>query len=108
MRLRELEKTASVRDQAQRERGSFGSRPKKKLSYLEQREYDTSKPASRGRRPPRRGARAPASPDVVSDPKKIEEAYAELNSAQAEVDALYARWEELESKLAGGEGSAIS
>jgi hypothetical protein len=41
-------------------------------------------------------------PDVVSDPKKIEEAYAAMNAAQVEVDTLYARWQELEGKLLGG------
>ena len=38
-------------------------------------------------------------PDVVSDPKRIEQVYRELSAAQAEVDALYARWAELEAKL---------
>jgi hypothetical protein len=40
-------------------------------------------------------------PDVVSDPKKIEAAYAELTAAQAEVDTLYARWAELKGQLRG-------
>jgi hypothetical protein len=36
---------------------------------------------------------------VVSDHIMIEEAYAELTAAQAEVDTLYARWAELEGQL---------
>ena len=76
--------------------------PKKKLSYLDQREYDAIE--ARILKAEERLAAAQQriqAPDVVSDPKKIEEAWAEMNSAQAEVDALYARWSELEAGLQG-------
>ena len=75
---------------------------RKKLSYLDQREYDAieGKILAADERLSAAQARLHA-PDVVSDPKKIEEAYAELTSAQAEVDALYARWSELEGQLQG-------
>jgi ATP-binding cassette subfamily F protein uup len=37
-------------------------------------------------------------PDVVSDPAKLTAAVKEIEAAQAEVDRLYARWAELETK----------
>ena len=73
---------------------------KKKLSYIEQRDYDTLE--ARIIAADERLAAAHTAlhaPDVVSDHVKIEAAYSELNAAQIEVDALYARWAELESRL---------
>jgi ATP-binding cassette subfamily F protein uup len=39
-------------------------------------------------------------PAVVSDHTRVEQAYSELHAAQTEVEALYARWAELEAKFA--------
>jgi ATP-binding cassette subfamily F protein uup len=39
-------------------------------------------------------------PSVTTDPVRLRTAYEELQAAQAVVDALYARWAELEAKLA--------
>jgi ATP-binding cassette subfamily F protein uup len=74
--------------------------PRTKLSYLHQREYDAieGKILVADERLAAAHSRLQA-PDVVSDPKKIEEAYAELTAAQTDVDALYARWAELEAML---------
>lgn len=73
---------------------------KKRLSYLEAREYEAIE---------QRIAEAEAAldakrallhdPQVVTDGRRIEEAYRQVNEAQAAVDDLYARWEELEGKL---------
>ncbi|TVQ75623.1 MAG: ABC transporter ATP-binding protein [Phycisphaeraceae bacterium] len=73
---------------------------RKKLSYKEQREYDTIE---------RRIAEAEAKvgeleerladPVVLSDHTKMTAACEALSAAQAEVAALYARWTELESKI---------
>ena len=41
-------------------------------------------------------------PEVVSDPARLTQAAAEIDLAQTEVDALYARWAELEAKRAQG------
>ncbi len=73
---------------------------RKKRSYIEQREYDAieEKIVAAEERLTAAQGRLQA-PDVVSDPQKIVEAYAALNSAQQEVDALYARWSELEARL---------
>jgi ATP-binding cassette subfamily F protein uup len=73
---------------------------KKKLSYLEQREWDAMEEKILEAEAKLEAVRERMqAPDVVCDAKLIEEAYRELNAAQAKVDALYARWAELESKL---------
>jgi ATP-binding cassette subfamily F protein uup len=72
---------------------------KKKLSYLEAREF-----ASIEERVEAADARLDAAkarvgdPAVAVDAAKLTEALAELDAAQAEVDALYARWAELTEK----------
>jgi ATP-binding cassette subfamily F protein uup len=73
---------------------------RKKLSYLESREWDTMED---------RIATAEAhledqrvllqAPEVVSDGARLHEVYEEMLRAQAEVDKLYERWAELEAKL---------
>jgi ATP-binding cassette subfamily F protein uup len=40
-------------------------------------------------------------PEVVSDPVRLTAAVKEMDEAQEVVDALYARWAELEKKQAG-------
>lgn len=76
---------------------------KRKLSYLEQREWD----AMEGRileAEARLEAAQQAlhAPETVSDPARIEVCYREQQEAQEAVDALYARWAELEERQAGG------
>jgi ATP-binding cassette subfamily F protein uup len=72
---------------------------KKKLSYLEAREF-----AAIEERVEHSDARLTAArdkvehPDVVTDAKMLEEALAELEAAQSENDTLYARWAELTEK----------
>lgn len=72
---------------------------KKKLSYLEQREWDAME-----ERILEAEARLEAAKEAVqaagaaSDAKLLEEAYRRMNEAQAEVDALYERWAELEAR----------
>jgi hypothetical protein len=39
-------------------------------------------------------------PEMVSDPIALQRRYAEMQAAEAEVEKLYARWAELEGKLA--------
>jgi hypothetical protein len=38
--------------------------------------------------------------EAASDPERVTEAYDRLQSAQRHVEELYARWAELESKIA--------
>jgi ATP-binding cassette subfamily F protein uup len=74
----------------------------RRLSYLEQREFDamerTVLDAEAKLDDARRRAEDPA---VAADAAALQERFAQLARAQAEVDRLYARWSELESKLTG-------
>jgi ubiquinone biosynthesis protein UbiJ len=42
--------------------------------------------------------RAAEDPSIASDPAALQERYAALEAARAEVDRLYTRWAELEAK----------
>jgi ABC transport system ATP-binding/permease protein len=73
---------------------------KKKLSYLENREYESietriaeAEQLLADRR------RTLEDPEVMRDGLRLQEAYTNVEKAQQSVDELYARWEELESKL---------
>ncbi len=73
--------------------------PKKKLSYNEQREYDSIE--ARITEAEQRAAAAEgrlADPAVVADHVAMAEACHALTEAQREVASLYARWEELEAR----------
>lgn len=72
---------------------------KKRLSYMEQREWDAME--ERILEAEERVKRAEAAlhaPDTVSDPQRIEPAYAELSAAQQALEQLFERWTELEAK----------
>jgi len=72
--------------------------PKKKLAYLEQREWDGMEAkileAEQELAAWHRELQAPG-----SDAKRLTEAYEKLQDAQQRVESLYARWAELEAKL---------
>ncbi len=72
---------------------------KKRLSYMESREFDQmeSKILAAEEELDKWKAAIQA-PDIVSDAKRLQEAYEAMQTAQAEVEALYARWAELEAK----------
>jgi ATP-binding cassette subfamily F protein uup len=71
----------------------------KKLSYIEQREWDGMEEkileAERELAAWQREVQV-----FASDPERLPEAYQKLQDAQARVDALYARWAEMEKKVA--------
>ncbi len=76
----------------------------KKLSYLEQRERDSMEGtilAAEERL--ERAKRAAEDPAIAADAGALQQRFAELTAAQAEVDRLYARWTELEEKVRGDE-----
>ncbi|MBV6433004.1 MAG: Energy-dependent translational throttle protein EttA [Bryobacteraceae bacterium] len=76
--------------------------PKKRLSYLESREWDSIEgriAAAEGALEERKAALQ--APDVVVDGGKLEAAYQAMIEAQNAVDMLYDRWAELEAKLSG-------
>jgi ATP-binding cassette subfamily F protein uup len=72
--------------------------PKKKLSYLHQREWDGMEAkileAEHELAACQRELQASA-----SDPDRVTEAYDKMHAAQRRVEDLYARWAELESQL---------
>jgi ATP-binding cassette subfamily F protein uup len=89
-------------EEAQRAAPFSVPRPRKKLSYLEQREYDAIE--SRIEEADARLLAAQQrieAPDVVTDPQALTAALAELERAKAEHDAVYERWVELTEKISG-------
>jgi ATP-binding cassette subfamily F protein uup len=78
------------------------ARPRaRRLTYLEQREWDGIEQAilaAEGAVEARR--REAEEPAIASDPAALQERYAALEAARGEVDRLYARWAELEAKQA--------
>ncbi|MCX6123604.1 MAG: ATP-binding cassette domain-containing protein, partial [Proteobacteria bacterium] len=72
----------------------------KKLSYLEQREWDNMEKTILAAEQALATATALAeSPAISSNSLKLQEACQEAQSAQSKVEKLYARWTELESRL---------
>ena len=79
---------------------SAAAEPKKKLSYLEAREYATIEQRvadAEGILAAKQTAME--DPSIVSDHERILAAHAEYDEARRMVDELYARWAELERKL---------
>jgi ATP-binding cassette subfamily F protein uup len=75
---------------------------KKKLSYLEQREYDEIEGRVEAADARLFAARDRIEhPAVVTDAKALTDALDELDAAQSEHDALYERWAALTEKLGG-------
>jgi ATP-binding cassette subfamily F protein uup len=75
---------------------------KKKLSYLEAREWESIEGRVEEAEARLDAARvALEDPAIVSDPGKLTEAAARLDAAQAEVDQMYERWAELSEKSGG-------
>jgi len=75
---------------------------KKKLSYLEQREYDSIETRIEAVDARLEAARERIDdPAVATDAQALTEALAELESAQKEHNAVYERWMELTEKIGG-------
>jgi ATP-binding cassette subfamily F protein uup len=73
---------------------------KKKLSYLDTREYEAIEQRIADAEQALEAKRAALQdPEVTRDGRRLEQAYRELEEGQREVDSLYARWAELEQKL---------
>jgi ATP-binding cassette subfamily F protein uup len=79
--------------------GSSSAPQKKRLSYIEAREWESIEAlveASDRKLAEQRDALE--DPEVHRDPKRLRESFALLEKAQDESDRLYARWAELEAK----------
>jgi ATP-binding cassette subfamily F protein uup len=72
---------------------------KKKLSYLEAREFENMEAVILEAEAALEAARVELhSPEVTSDGMRLNAAYAKLQTSEARVEELYARWAELEAK----------
>jgi ATP-binding cassette subfamily F protein uup len=81
-------------------RSAETSATKKKLSYLEAREFSTIEERIAQAEEWLQSKRtAAADPAIASDAARLLSAHAELEQAQKTVDELYARWSELEQKM---------
>lgn len=81
-------------------RNTASSGGKKKLSYLEAREYSTIEERIAQAEALRDEKRAALEdPAIASDASRLVSAHAELEKAQEDLDAMYSRWAELEEKL---------
>ena len=77
------------------------SRQKKRLSYMEAREWETIEHRIQESERELESRQAELQdPEVGRDPQRMHSAYERLQAAQAAVDRLYERWAELEAKLA--------
>lgn len=75
-------------------------RVKKKLSYLEAREYGMlEQRIAEAEQVVREKQSTLETPSVLADGRLLQSAFEELRDAQAAVDELYARWAELEEKI---------
>ncbi|HEX4580852.1 MAG TPA: ABC-F family ATP-binding cassette domain-containing protein [Acidobacteriaceae bacterium] len=94
------ERSAAGRNNATVPSDNAARSPRKKLSYLEAREYETIEGRiAEAEATLQRAQAAINDPAIASDAAQLQLALDELASAQAATDALYARWAELESKL---------
>jgi ATP-binding cassette subfamily F protein uup len=76
------------------------ARPRR-LGYLEQREWDGMEAAILdAERVVQARQQEAEDPAIASDPSRLQDRYAALEAARAEVNRLYARWAELEAKQA--------
>jgi ATP-binding cassette subfamily F protein uup len=72
---------------------------KKKLSYLEDREYQSIEGKLSAMEEAIREKRASLQEAALKEPRLLEQMYREIEASQQEIDLLYARWAELEQKV---------
>jgi ABC transport system ATP-binding/permease protein len=94
------ERDASERSAGAAQRSDAAPTTRKKLSYLEAREYETIEARiAEVEATLRRAQSAAEDPAIASDAAQLQDALHALGDAQAATDALYTRWAELEAKL---------
>jgi ATP-binding cassette subfamily F protein uup len=91
-----------IKEPGVRESRSQGVKEKaRKLSYIENREYERIEELiAEADERLRRGREEMQNPEASHDAGVVQGRYDELLAAQADVDRLYERWAELESKVA--------
>jgi ATP-binding cassette subfamily F protein uup len=91
--------TSKVGELSGRSNGERPNSGKKKLSYLEAREYEAiEQHVADAEHVLQQKREQLADPAIVSDSERLIAAHAEMEDAQAKVDGFYARWAELEKK----------
>jgi ATP-binding cassette subfamily F protein uup len=77
-----------------------GKTKRKKLSYKDQREFDGMEARIHGTEAKLASLRAESErPEVMSNAGRVLELHTEMDRLQAEIDAMFARWAELEAML---------
>ena len=101
--------TESARSQSPKENSTSGGRSKRKgLSYNEQREWEQIETKILEAEKLVTVCQAAAhDPAIVSSAADLQERYAALQAAQANVERLYARWAELDEKRAQAMSQAL-
>ena len=80
--------------------GPAATTAKKKPSYMEAREYETiEQRVAEADQVLEAKRQALEDPEVMKDGRLLEQTYREMEAAQDALDALYARWAELEAKI---------
>jgi ATP-binding cassette subfamily F protein uup len=106
--LQEKEKAGGAAEKPGNHNRQPAPAPKKKsgrLSYIDQREYDGMEERILNAEELLEELQQRMElPETTSDPARIHECWEELQKAQEAVDALYARWDELEQKRGEGNG----
>ena len=92
---------ASSNSKSTPEADQLKARVKKKLSYMEAREYQSMEDKVTAAEEAAAAARdASEDPAIATDSARLQDALKKVDDTQAVLDTLYARWAELESKLA--------
>lgn len=103
--LSEVEKPVKVKEKPKASKSSAkaeGSAGKGRLSYMDQREYDQiEEKLGAAESLVEELQKKMELPEIVSNPAELDECWQKLEAAQKEVDALYQRWDELETKKGG-------
>jgi len=105
----EQERKAQLKSQRTEERDAGGGkrrrrRRKKPLTYIEEQELAGMEDRITAAEEHLATVQAPLSDaEIAADADKLQQAYARVEEAQGQVDVLYARWTELETKLEAGE-----
>ena len=87
-----------TKPKASPQRVPSASAPKKKLSYMESREYESIEQRIAELEDGLHAKHMSVEEVALKEPRSLEKLYKEIEAAQQEVDALYARWAELEEK----------
>jgi ATP-binding cassette subfamily F protein uup len=85
---------------APKEFASAAAKSGKKLSYMENREWEGMEGRiAQAERDLAHWRGQLEEQDVLRDPKRLAECYRQMEKTQGELDSLYARWVELEEKI---------